>query len=169
MVPSIDSVINIEEGEGGSDVQSVENAMEKWPHLIKSKSQAVTVEDYENLVENKFMSVSRIKCLSTTDRNGQFKPGHILVIVIPKLEDKDKKKNIDDVLKKDTGVGGPSKIVLKNKAPYPSIGLLENIKRYLESISSSVVTFSSNLHIRGPQYYGVFISAKIFINDINQI
>ncbi len=168
LVPSIDSVINIAGGEGGSDSQSVENAMLKWPHVIMSKSQAVTVEDYENLVENQFMSVLRAKCFPTTDSNGQFKPGHILVIVIPKLEDKNKQMDIDDVLKKDSG-GGPSKMVSKNKAPYPSIGLLENIKRYLESISSSIVTFSSNLHIRGPKYYGVFVSAQIYIKDINRI
>ncbi|MDF0682152.1 MAG: hypothetical protein P0116_14430, partial [Candidatus Nitrosocosmicus sp.] len=96
LLSSIDSVINNAAGEGGSNVQTVENAMEKWPHIIQSKNQAVTFEDYENLVENKFMSVLDVKCFPTTDKNGLFKPGHILVVIIPKLEDKNKKPNTDN-------------------------------------------------------------------------
>ncbi|MDF0682151.1 MAG: hypothetical protein P0116_14425 [Candidatus Nitrosocosmicus sp.] len=65
--------------------------------------------------------------------------------------------------------GQQSKIILKNKASYPSIGLLENIKEYLKSTSSSIVTASNNLHVRNFKYYSVFVSAKIYIKDINLI
>jgi len=171
LIPSIDSIVNFFEGEGGSDVQTIQSAVEEWPQLLKNRKQAVTEEDYENLVKAKFMSVSRIKCFSTTNKNGQFKPGHILIVVIPKVEEEKegKEKSENDMQENNNNTltnkeqKRSLKSILKNNSPYPSLGLIEDIQKYLESVSSNIVVFSKNLHVRGPLYYGVSVFAQIFL------
>ena len=86
LIPFIDSVTNFDKGKGGSDTQSVQNAMETMPSSIKNRGQAVTVEDFESLIIANFGSLSRVKCFPTTDSRGTFQPGHVLVAVIPKNE-----------------------------------------------------------------------------------
>ncbi len=175
MIPSIDSVKNVEQGEGGSDVQSPIDAMQRWPSLVKNRRQAVTSTDFENLVEGRFKSVSRVKCFSTTDKYGKHRPGHVLVIVIPKLEDNKNKGDgntgdDNNSISQDNEKKTSSPISLaKTKNNYPSMGLIENIKSYLEKVSSNIVVFSNHIHVRGPVYYGVSVTAKVYVKSIDDV
>ena len=54
LIPFIDSVTNFDKGRGGSDTQSIQNAIETMPSLIKNRGQAVTVEDFESLIIEQF-------------------------------------------------------------------------------------------------------------------
>ncbi|MCA9519704.1 MAG: baseplate J/gp47 family protein, partial [Myxococcales bacterium] len=59
-----------------------EEAKARGPYLLKSRNRAVTVEDFEWLALQASNSVARVKCLPTTDREGE-----VTVIVLPKIAD----------------------------------------------------------------------------------
>ena len=165
LVPFIDSVTNFDKGKGGSDTQGIQNAIETMPSLIKNRGQAVTVEDFESLIIGNFASLSRVKCFPTTDSHGNFRPGHVLVVVIPKIDTTNSNKGKDDkVSQADTS--GTS---LKEEMPYPSIVLLRNIKQYLSTTASDTVVSPEKLHITGPSYFRIFISANLYVTAIDDL
>ena len=128
LVPFIDSVTNFDKGRGGSDTQSTQEAIETMPTLIKNRGRAVTVEDFESLIKSNFTSLSRVKCFPTTDIHGIFRPGHVLVVVIPKMDSKVNNKGQDDKVSQADNSGTSQ----KEEMPYPSVSLLRNIKQFLE-------------------------------------
>ena len=148
LVPLIDSVINTGNGEGGSNMQTAQSGKDRWPSMIENRGQAVTAVDFENIIKNKFVSLSRIKCFSTTNSKGGFSPGEVLVVIIPESFD-----NSGNLLGK----------------PYPSIELLDNIRDYLMSRSSNVLISNNKLNISGPIYFKVTVSAEIFVKNLDDI
>ncbi len=148
LVPFIDSVINPEKGEGGSNMQIAQSGKEQWPNLIENRGQAVTIDDFENIIKNKFVSLSRVKCFSTTNNKGGFSPGEVLMIVVPESFDK-----LGNLIER----------------PYPSIELLDNIHDYLSSRSSNIIISNNMLNITGPIYFKVTVSAEIFVKKLNDI
>ena len=65
---------------GGSDMESVDEAKLRAPHLIKARNRAVTADDFEWLAREASSSVARVKCLPSTAREGE-----VMVIVVPKI------------------------------------------------------------------------------------
>ena len=51
--------------------------------------------------------------------------------------------------------------------PYPSIVLLRNIKQYLTTTASDTVVSSGKLHITGPSYFRIFISANLYVTTMD--
>ena len=64
---------------GGCDMETVEAAKERAPHMIKARNRAVTADDFEWLAMEASNSVARVKCLPSTAREGE-----VTVIVVPK-------------------------------------------------------------------------------------
>ena len=181
LIPLVDSVRNLEEGEGGSDVQSVKNAMETLPSLIKNRGQAVTVEDFESLIMNRFASLSRTKCFPTTNGGGSFQPGHVLVVIIPKKEnssssssgvDSNSIANNNSSNSSTNGRESPlihSEIFAREQILYPSIELVRNVRQYLYKTASETVVSSARLHVTGPSYFRVYISANLYVSKMEDL
>ena len=163
LVPFIDSVTNFDKGRGGSDIQDIQEAIEIMPSLIKNRGQAVTIEDFESLIISNFATLSRVRCFPTTDNRGIFHPGHVLVVVIPKIDIAVNKNNKGSPLPDKTG---PSLI---EEMPYPSVPLLRNIKQFLNRTASDTVVSPENLHVTGPSYFRINISADLFVNTIDDL
>jgi hypothetical protein len=89
---------------GGCDMESVEEAKLRAPHMLKARNRAVTVDDFEWLAREASNSVARVKCLPSTAREGE-----VTVIVIPKV---------------------PVSSNLSDK-PIPTSELLKKVKKYL--------------------------------------
>ena len=143
-IPLIDSVTNYEKAEGGSDQQTVTNAMDEWPNIFKNREQAVTYQDFENLILNKFPFITRVKCVPNTNIQGLLEPGHVTIVIVP-IKSNDELKSI------------------------PTRGLLEKVKQYIFERSSNVLVSSNHLHIIKPLYFKVSVFAKIYVNDMNSI
>ena len=163
LIPFIDSVTNFDKGNGGSDSQNIQNAIETMPSSIKNRGQAVTIEDFESLIISNFVSLSRVACFPTTDNRGTFRPGHVLVVVIPKKESTNYNIDKDDKV----SISSDNGTYPKEEMPYPSIALLRNIKQYLSKTASDTVVSLGKLHIRGPSYFRIFISANLYVTTIN--
>jgi predicted phage baseplate assembly protein len=63
-IPYVSRVANRADANGGFDAQSIDDAMLEMPKRLRSRQRAVTVDDFEYLVESEFYStIGRVKCL----------------------------------------------------------------------------------------------------------
>lgn len=174
LIPYIDSVENIEGAEGGSDTQSVREALETFPNIIKSRNQPITANDFENMVQHNFKEVGRATCFPITDINGNHpSPGNVLLVIIPKSYDLLSLQNTK-IQKKVNGDGinnsGLNSINSTFNDPrYPSVGLRENIRQFLSKVCSNNLISTKKLHIIGPLYFEVSIAATINVVSINDV
>lgn len=90
--------------QGGCDMETVEEAKLRAPHMLKARNRAVTVDDFEWLAKEASNSVARVKCLPTTAREGE-----VTVIVVPRSAARD----------------------TLNEKPMPTVELLKRVRQYL--------------------------------------
>ena len=90
---------------GGCDMESIDQAKLRAPHMIKARNRAVTVEDFEWLAMEASNSVARVKCLPSAAREGE-----VAVIVVPRA---------------------PLHAAIDDK-PVPTAELLKKVRRYLQ-------------------------------------
>ena len=90
---------------GGCDMESVEEAKLRAPHMLKARNRAVTSADFEWLAMEASNSVGRVKCLPSAAREGE-----VAVIVVPKA---------------------PQHADLDDK-PVPTTELLKKVRSYLQ-------------------------------------
>ncbi|MFO0749652.1 MAG: putative baseplate assembly protein [Myxococcota bacterium] len=89
---------------GGADMETVEEAKTRAPHMLKARNRAVTVDDFEWLAREASNSVARVKCLPSTSREGE-----VTVIVVPRSS------GADEMTEK----------------PVPTVELLKRVRQYL--------------------------------------
>ncbi|MCB9728358.1 MAG: putative baseplate assembly protein [Deltaproteobacteria bacterium] len=75
----VNGVTNPYPAGGGCDMESVEDAKQRSPHILKARNRAVTAEDFEWLAQEASTSVARVKCLPSSSREGE-----VTVIVVPR-------------------------------------------------------------------------------------
>jgi predicted phage baseplate assembly protein len=77
-IPKIDMVTNPVPSSGGTDMESLETVIDRFPHIIKNRDRAVTNEDFEWLAREASQYVARARCMLKNDT--------ITVIVVPEYE-----------------------------------------------------------------------------------
>ncbi|MBM4388463.1 MAG: putative baseplate assembly protein, partial [Deltaproteobacteria bacterium] len=127
----IEGVANNFPASGGSNLESIEEVKMRGPHLIKSRDRAVTAEDFEWLAVQSTNSVARVKCLPSTEREGE-----VTVIVVPRVAEG------SDAFY--------SKLI-------PSTEILRRVKNYLNDRK----LVSSIVNITGPKYRNFSIKVEI--------
>jgi predicted phage baseplate assembly protein len=81
-VPFVSSVINRKPAAGGVDGESVGDAEQRGPLLLRTLDRAVTAEDYEQLARQAAPEIARVACVSASvDQNGT--PEGVRVLVVP--------------------------------------------------------------------------------------
>ena len=90
--------------QGGCDMETVEEAKLRAPHMLKARNRAVTVDDFEWLAKEASNSVARVKCLPSTSREGE-----VTVIVVPRASSRDE----------------------LGEKPVPTVELLKRVRQYL--------------------------------------
>jgi baseplate J-like protein len=134
-VPFVDSVINPEPAEGGLDGETIAKVLKRGPQGIKNRGQAVTAEDFEWLVREKFPSIAKVKCMPTTSMKGSFRPGHVTVVIIPASAE---------------------------EKPVASLELLGRVEQFLDEHSSNVVVSANHLRVIRPIYMKVSVIVDIY-------
>ncbi len=86
-IPFVARVSNRQPTWGGLDAESLESAMMRAPALLRSRERAVTESDFEFLALQALpAAIGRVKCLQPKPSEaGRVKPGHVYVLVIPRL------------------------------------------------------------------------------------
>jgi predicted phage baseplate assembly protein len=82
-IPYVKSVINYPAARGGVDAESLEDAVLRVPHLLRTRESAVTPEDFENVAKRASRSVARAHCLT---RANQTTAGIVRLLIVPRVE-----------------------------------------------------------------------------------
>jgi predicted phage baseplate assembly protein len=137
-LPFVNKVFNLTQATGGAAAWSLEDTKQFGPQSIKNRGRAVTTEDYEWMVRERFGQVAKVRCLPTRapgDGGLVFQPGAVTVIVIPKSAE---------------------------RLPQPSNGLLRAIREYLqEKTLGSIV---GTVHVIGPSFRSVSVAAVVKVS-----
>lgn len=81
-VPYISRVVNYQQAIGGSDAESLEQAMLRAPKILRNRDRAVTKEDFEVLtVEGGQGAIAKALCLPTTQEAGT-----VTILVVPSAD-----------------------------------------------------------------------------------
>ena len=88
-IPFVSRVENIEAAWGGVDGESVEEAKARGPILLRTRSRAVTAEDYEAITQEAAPDVARVRCVTAGDEDTD--PGSVRVLIVPAAAEVDGK------------------------------------------------------------------------------
>jgi predicted phage baseplate assembly protein len=80
-IPFVARVENRHSGHGGIDGESLEEAKNRGPMLMRTRSRAVTAEDYEVLSREAVPEAARVRCITAGE--GGVRAGCVKVLVVP--------------------------------------------------------------------------------------
>ncbi len=80
-IPFVSRVENIEAAWGGVDGESLDEAKARGPILLRTRSRAVTAEDYEAITHEAAPDVARVRCVTAGDEDTD--AGSVRVLIVP--------------------------------------------------------------------------------------
>ena len=138
-IPGIDRIVQIAESFGARRQEAADQFKTRVSERLRHKNRATVPWDYERLILDHFPQIHKVKCFANMvdDHNPerQQRPGHILIVVIPRLE-------------------GTSAATMKPMAPGM---LLTEIGEFVRCLSSPFVA----LKVRNPAYEKIQVRCRV--------
>jgi predicted phage baseplate assembly protein len=133
-IPFVREVTNRHPASGGVDAESVSEARVRGPLMLRTRSRAVTAEDFELLTREAAPEVARVRCIPAQTAE---EAGHVTVCIVPAAARHDGVLRFEDLL--------------------PSETSLAKVADRLETarIIGSVV------HVEPPSYQGITVVARL--------
>ncbi|MCF6155906.1 MAG: putative baseplate assembly protein [Candidatus Brocadia sp.] len=139
-VPGVDKASNPVVADGGADTATLDQMLEIGPAMISHRSRAVTAEDFEWLAKEASRKVVKVRCLPNINNRMETEVGWVTVIIVPdSLEDK----------------------------PFPSMELRRKVRKYLEAHCANTLASMQRIHVKGPSYVEIDVSADVFVVSID--
>lgn len=140
--PYIGSVINPAPAEGGEDVETIPRVRTRGPRSIRHRNRAVTLTDYEWIVQEASTKIARVKGLSVTNPQKQFKPGWVTMMVVPQSND---------------------------AKPLPTAELIDEVQAYLAARAPSCLTTMvplQQINLIPPNYLRVDVDVEVVVRSL---
>ena len=83
-ISRIDAVTNRRPADGGTDVESLDGAVERAPRGIKNRGRAVSAEDFEQIAMEASRQLATVRCEPEMDEAGDRTPGWVTLLIIPR-------------------------------------------------------------------------------------
>jgi predicted phage baseplate assembly protein len=80
-IPFVSSVENLHAAQGGVDGETIQEAKARGPILLRTRSRAVTAEDYEAIALEAAPELARVECVTAGE--GEVAAGSLRVLVVP--------------------------------------------------------------------------------------
>lgn len=141
VVPGIEAVFNPDAAEGGADGETGDAALDRAPRTLRHRGRAIEAADYETLSREASPAVAFARAIPGRTPAGLTLPGWITVLVAPHSQD---------------------------ERPYPSFGLREQIRKYLEDRAPADIAALHRIHVTGPTYLPVNVDATVAPIDPSQ-
>ena len=142
-IPYVARVVNRQPAVGGRDAQSLEDAKVRAPQTLRTRTRAVTADDFETLARH-VPGVDRARCLAPGAQPGAAgvpRPGEVIMAVLPQVDNAQ-------------GYIPPERLTL-------SADLKQAVEKYLDERR----LIGTRLEVRSPQFIWVSIEAKIRLAD----
>jgi predicted phage baseplate assembly protein len=142
-IPYVARVTNRQAAVGGRDAQSLEDAKLRAPQTLRTRTRAVTADDFETLARQ-VPGVERARCLGAGAQPGvpgQPNPGEVVLSVLPQVDDSQ-------------GYIPPERLTL-------SAELKQAVEAYLDERR----LIGTRLEVRSPHFVWVSIEAKVRVPE----
>jgi len=137
-ISGVQAVSNARAAEGGADAETIERFSERGPRSIRHRGRAILPSDYETLAREASASVAFARAIPTRSDSGRPLAGWVTLIVIPHNKD---------------------------PRPYPSFGLRQQVRRFLEERAPACVAGAQQIYVTGPEYLAIDVKATIAPRD----
>ena len=137
-VGGVQEIFNPVPAEGGADGETAAPLLTRGPRAVRHRGRAVTPEDYGALAREASASVAVARALSGRDADGRPAPGWVTLVIIPRSAE---------------------------PRPYPSFGLREQVRQFINACAAADVTRAEQIVVTGPDYQPVDVNASIVPRD----
>jgi predicted phage baseplate assembly protein len=127
-----EGITNPRAAEGGADGETIARILNRAPHTIRHRRQAITLADYEDLALEASPAVSVARALPTTHPSGRFAPGWVTVRIVPQSSD---------------------------PRPMPSFGLRQQVRDFLATRAPAAI--ARHIAVITPEYLPVGVEAVV--------
>src|SRR3954447_20652758 len=79
-IPFVASVENLESAQGGVDAETIDEAKQRGPILLRTRSRAVTAEDYEAIALEAAPELARVQCVTAGEDDVNAGPLRVLIV-----------------------------------------------------------------------------------------
>lgn len=141
VVPGIEAVFNPRAAEGGADGETGGAALHRAPRTLRHRGRAIGAADYETLAMEASPAVAMARAIPGRNPAGLTLPGWVTVLVVPHSQE---------------------------QRPYPSFGLREAIRTYLEERAPADIAGLHRILVTGPTYLPVDVAATLVPVDRSQ-
>jgi len=140
-VPGIQDVFNPRAAEGGADGEPAAAVLERGPRTLRHRGRAMAPADYETLAVQASPAVKMVRAIPGLSPSGNMRAGWVTVLIVPgSLE----------------------------AQPYPSFGLREQVRKYIEARAPAELAVLRRIRVIGPTYLPVGVAASITPSDPSQ-
>ncbi|MDT5043554.1 MAG: hypothetical protein QOE51_4539 [Actinoplanes sp.] len=98
-IPFVGGVENLHRAQYGADGESIDEAKARGPILLRSRSRAVTVEDFETISAEAAPEIARVRCLPAGTEGVE--PGSVKVLIVPTAGAVDGRLRLGDLVPSD--------------------------------------------------------------------
>lgn len=137
-VAGIDSVSNPTPAEGGADAETLDRVATRGPRTVRHRGRGLLPQDLETMAIEASPAVAFAKAIPTMDNQGRERPGWVTLVVIPRS--------------------------MENR-PWPSFGLREQVRKYIEARTSADVAAAHRLYVHGPNYHSIDVEVSLAPRD----
>jgi hypothetical protein len=141
VVPGIQTVFNPRPAEGGADGETNTAALDRGPRSMRHRGRAIEPADYETLASEASPAVAIARAIPGRNPAGVRVPGWVTLLIVPSSQE---------------------------PRPYPSFGLREDVRKFLESRAPAEVAGLHRITVTGPSYLAIDVAATIAPRDASQ-
>lgn len=133
-VPGIEAVFNPRAAEGGADGEALPSVLQRGPRTVAHRGRAIGPSDYEAMALGASPAIALARAIGGLSAYGDRRPGWVTLLIIPHGDD---------------------------PRPYPSFGLREHVRRYVESRAPADLAALHRIHVTGPTYLPIGVTAHL--------
>ena len=133
-VPGVQKVFNPHPAEGGADAEGPADLSTRGPRTLAHRGRALSPADYETMAREASAAVALAQALPARDPAGRPRPGWVTLLLLPRGAD---------------------------PRPWPSFGLRERVRRYVEERCPADLAAPHHLYVTGPLYLPVDVTATV--------
>jgi len=138
-IPYVSSVTNRRPASGGTDPESVENAVLRGPQMFRTRDRAVTETDFEVLAMEASPSVARANCIQPREATGKNEPppGVVFLLIVPMIS------------------------TTEERIPREQLELSQELKQEVKNYLDDRRLLTSLLVVSEPKYFWIAVDAKV--------
>lgn len=133
-IGGVDAVRNPVAAAGGADAETLDALRTRGPFAIRHRGRGLSATDLATIAKESSADVAMAHVLSARSADGRRHAGHVTIVVTP---------------------SGP------DPRPWPSFGLRERVRRYVEHHADATVAGLGRIDVIGPSYVAIDVQARI--------